>query len=128
MEKRMNLTGYVNDLLSNIKSTSLQTLLHPEILFRYCSLNHLVSHQGVGKTYTVMKEMIKLSQLLNFGVYTAFIYVSDKINDDIVNAMIKLIKFRVCHVAYADFLSVLKDLVDAKNAYSDVIEKRQKMM
>jgi hypothetical protein len=121
--KKMNLTGYVNDLLSNIKTTSLQTLVHPEILFRYCSLNLLVSRQGVGKTYTIMREMIKLSQLPNFGEYIAFIYVSDKINDDTVNAMIKLIKIRVRHVDYADFLLVLKDLVDAKNAYFDVIEK-----
>jgi hypothetical protein len=48
------------------------------MLFRYCSLNLLVSRRGVGKTYTVMKEMIKLSQLPDFGGYTAFIYVSDK--------------------------------------------------
>jgi hypothetical protein len=71
-----------------------------------------------------MKEMIKLSQLPDFGGFTAFIYVSDKKNDDTVNAMVKLIKLRVRQVAYADFLPVLKDLVDAKKCLLGCNRKR----
>jgi hypothetical protein len=70
-----------------------------------------------------MKEMIKLSQLPNCGGYTSFLYVTDKNNDETVNTMIKLIKLKVRQVTHSDFLSVLRDLVDAKNAYSDVLEK-----
>jgi hypothetical protein len=70
-----------------------------------------------------MKEMIKLSSLPNKGGYTTFLYVTDKTNDETVNTMIKLIKLKVRQVTYADLLPVLRDLIDAKNAYSDIIEK-----
>jgi hypothetical protein len=41
--------------------------IHPDILFRYNTINLLVARQGVGKTFTVMKELIKLSHLQNNG-------------------------------------------------------------
>jgi hypothetical protein len=82
-----------------------------------------VARRGVGKTFTVMKELIKLSYLPDCGGYTTFVYVSDKTNDETVNELIKLIKLKVRQVAYVDFLPVLKDLIDAKNAYSDVLDK-----
>jgi hypothetical protein len=54
----------INKTLKNIdKSKQLQTTIHPEIHFRYNSINLLISRRGVGKTFTVMKELIKLSQL-----------------------------------------------------------------
>jgi hypothetical protein len=127
----MSLNDYTNYIISNAleeiesegSSSQLQTVIHPELLFRYNTINLLVSRRGVGKTFTVMKEMIKLSQLPNCGGYTSFLYVTDKNNDETVNTMIKLIKLKVRQVTYSDFLSVLRDLVDAKNAYSDVLEK-----
>jgi hypothetical protein len=70
-----------------------------------------------------MKELIKLSQLPNYGGYTTFLYVSDKTNDETINEMIKLIKLKVRQVRYSNLLKVLHDLIDAKNAYADVIEK-----
>jgi hypothetical protein len=70
-----------------------------------------------------MKELIKLSHPQNNGGYTIFVYVSDKTNDETVNELIKLIKLKVRQVAYVDFLPVLQDLIDAKNAYSDVLDK-----
>jgi hypothetical protein len=70
-----------------------------------------------------MKELIKLSQLPNNGGYTTFLYVTDKTNDETVNGMIKLINLKVRQVSYANLLQVLRDLIDAKNAYSDALEK-----
>jgi hypothetical protein len=49
--------------------------------------------------------------------------VSDKTNDETVNELIKLIKLKVRQVEYVDFLPVLQDLIDSKNAYSDVLDK-----
>jgi hypothetical protein len=92
-------------------------------LFRYNSINLLISRRGVGKTFVVMEELIKLSQLPNCAGYSTFIYVSDKTNDETVNEMIKLIKLKVRLVNYKDLLQVLYDLIDAKNAYADVLEK-----
>jgi hypothetical protein len=130
-----DLNGYVNNLISktlkpntnkdsNSKSR-LQGIIHPEILFRYNTVNLLTSRKGAGKTYTVMRELIKLSQLPNYGGYTTFIYVTDdETNDQTVNDMIGLIKLKVRQVAYTDLLPVLRDLIDAKNAYSDVISNQ----
>jgi hypothetical protein len=125
-----SLDGFVNKLLNSVlkgvesgPSSQLQCPIHNDILFRYNTINLLVARRGVGKTFTVMKELIKLSQLPNNAGYTTFLYVTDKTNDQTVNELIKLIKLKVRQVAYVDFLLVLKDLIDAKNAYSDVLEK-----
>jgi hypothetical protein len=65
----MSLTNCANKLikskLSEDTSKRLQSKIHPEILFRYNSINLLISRRGAGKTFTVTKELIKLSQLPN---------------------------------------------------------------
>jgi hypothetical protein len=101
----------------------LQTTIHPEISFKYNSINLLVARRGVGKTFSVMKELIKLSQLPDKGGYTTFIYVSDKTNDTTVNELIKLIKLKVRQVSYEDVLKVMEDIIDAKSALEDAIRK-----
>jgi hypothetical protein len=107
---------------SNSASQS-QVIIHPELLFRYNSINLLVSRRGVGKTYTVMRELIKLSLLPGCAGYTTLLYVTDKTNDETINKMIKLIKLKTRQVLYADIINVLRDLIDAKNAYADVLDK-----
>ncbi|MDR2407135.1 MAG: hypothetical protein LBE13_03355 [Bacteroidales bacterium] len=102
---------------------TLQTTIHPEISFKYNSINLLVARRGVGKTFSVMKELIKLSQLPNKGGYTTFIYVSDKTNDSTVNELIKHIKLKVRQVSYEDVLKVMDDIIDAKSALEDAIRK-----
>jgi hypothetical protein len=110
--------------LSNVDhSQTVQTEIHPDIAFKYNSINLLVARRGVGKTFRVMKELIKLSQLKNCAGYTTFIYVSDKVNDATVNELIKLINLKVRQVSYEDILPVLEDIIDAKSAYEDVIRK-----
>jgi saccharopine dehydrogenase-like NADP-dependent oxidoreductase len=84
----------------------------------------LISRSGVGKTFSVLKELIKLSQLPNQCVYTTFLYVSDKTNDATVNELINHIKLRVRIVGYNQTLPVLHDLIDAKTAYSDILNKK----
>ena len=101
----------------------MQKIIHPDILFRYNTINLLVSRCGIGKTFTVMKELIKLSQLSKNGGYTTFLYVTDKTNDETVNELIKLIKLKVRQVSYKNILEVLHNLIDAKNAYADMLEK-----
>jgi hypothetical protein len=105
------------------KSLQLQTDIHPELLFKFNSINLLVARRGVGKTFAVMKELIKLSQLPNCGGFSTFLYVSDKVNDSTVNELIKLIKLKVRQVSYDDVQTVLEDLIDAKSAFGDVIAK-----
>jgi hypothetical protein len=105
------------------KSLQLQTDIHPEILFRFNSINLLVARRGVGKTFNVLKELIKLSQLPGNAGFSTFLYVSDKVNDSTVNELIKLVKLKVRQVSYKNVQSVLEDIIDAKSAYGDVLEK-----
>jgi hypothetical protein len=124
----MSLSEYVNSLISETLDSAnpthqLQTVVHPEINFRYSSLNLLISRRGVGKTFTVMTGLIKLSQLPNMGGYTTFLYVSNKTNDTTVNKLINLIRLKVRIVSYSKILFVLRDLTDAKSAYEEVLNK-----
>jgi hypothetical protein len=129
IQKQLNLNSLTNKLIQSIinkksgSASQSQILIHPDILFRYNSINLLVSRRGVGKTFTVMRELIKLSQLPDCGGYTTLLYVTDKTNDETINELIKLIKLKVRQVSYSDIVLVLRDLIDAKNAYADVLEK-----
>jgi hypothetical protein len=136
----MSLSAYVNGLISktlnNVDSSkNLQTEIHPELNFRYNSLNLLISRRGVGKTFTVMTEIIKLSQLDDlgglggavkapYGGFSGFLYVSDKTNDATINNLIGLVKLKVRIISYGKVLPVLKDLMDAKSAYEEVLNKK----
>jgi hypothetical protein len=84
----------------------------------------LISCRGVGKTFSVLKELIKLSQLPDHCGYTTFLYVSNKTNDNTTtNELINHIALRVQIVGYNQVLSVLHDLIDAKSAYEDFLNK-----
>jgi hypothetical protein len=52
-----------------------------------------------------------------------FLYVSDKTNDAIVNELINHIALKVRIVGYNKVLPVLHDLIDAKSAYEDILNK-----
>jgi hypothetical protein len=74
----MCLENYVNNIISctlaNIdKSQQLQTEIHPEIHFKYNTINLLISRRAVEKTFSVLKELIKLSQLPDQCGYTTFL-------------------------------------------------------
>jgi hypothetical protein len=70
-----------------------------------------------------MRELIKLSQLPNRGGYTTLLCTTDKTNDETINELVKLIKLKVRQVSYSNIIAVLKDLIDAKNAYADALDK-----
>jgi hypothetical protein len=106
IQKQSNLNSLTNKLIHSVlnkksgSTSQSQTLIHPDILFRYNSINLRVSRRGVGKTFTVMWELIKLSQLQNCGGYTTLLYVTDKTNDETINELIKLIKLKVRHLLF----------------------------
>jgi Cdc6-like AAA superfamily ATPase len=105
------------------KSDQLQSVIDPELLFRRNSINLYTGKRGSGKTFNVLRELIKLLQLPDKGGYNSFIYCTDKSNDSTVNELLSLIKLKVRVVSYADMPVFLADLIDAKNAYQDAIEK-----
>jgi hypothetical protein len=69
----------INKVLKRIdKEDQSQSIIHPDLNFRRNSINILVSRRGVGKTFAVMRELIKLSQLPDCGGYSQLIYVTEK--------------------------------------------------
>jgi hypothetical protein len=81
----------------------------------------LISRRGVGKTFSILKKLIKLSQLPDPGGNTTFPYVLNKINNPTVNELINHIALRVHIVGYNQVLPVLQDLIDAKSVYKDIL-------
>jgi hypothetical protein len=102
------------------KDQQIQSIIHPDKNFKRNSINLLISRRGVGKTFTVMTELIKLSLLPGesiedkCGGYTQFIYVTDKTTDSTINELINLIKLKVRVVKYDDATMCLNNIMDAK--------------
>jgi hypothetical protein len=105
------------------KTEQLQSVIDPELNFRRNSINLYIGRRGSGKTFNVLRELIKLSQLPECGGYNSFIYCTDKTNDNTVKELLGLVRLKVRVVTYADMSVFLSDLIDAKNAYQEVIEK-----
>ena len=71
----------------------IQSRIHKEIYFKYNSVNLVIGKRGSGKTYMVMREMLKLAYLMkqmdqryptynNSPQYTQILYITDKLRDD----------------------------------------------
>jgi hypothetical protein len=122
------LTDFVNAKIMGAteginKNEQLQSKIHPQLNFRWNSINLYIGKRGSGKTFNVLRELIKVSQLPNKGGYSSFIYRTDKTNDSTVAELLPLIKLKTRIVGYNDMLTFLKDFIDAKMAYNDVVEK-----
>ena len=105
------------------KDEQVQSLINPDIYFKRNSINFLVSRRGVGKTFTVMTELIKLSHLPGNGGYSQFLYITDKTNDATVLELINLIKLKTRVVKYKDALETLQTIINAKTDYEQIISK-----
>jgi hypothetical protein len=111
----------INKVLKGIdKEDQLQSIIHPDLNFRRNSINILVSRRGVGKTFAVMRELIKLSQLPDHGGYSQLIYVTEKINDSTENELINLIKLKTHVIKYDDAYKILEEIRESKTAYEQV--------
>ena len=61
-----------------------QEIIDDEIFFRYNSVNLVIGKRGSGKTYTTLREILKLP-LTGHREYTQVHYVTDKARDDTVD-------------------------------------------
>jgi hypothetical protein len=104
------------------KSEQLQSIIDPELNFRRNSINLYIGRRGSGKTFNVLKELIKLSHLPDCGGYNSFVYVTDKQNDSTVKELLHLIKLKTRVVSYANTTTFLNDYIEAKEAYDQIIE------
>jgi hypothetical protein len=122
------LTSFVNNQIHRTlkgidKDEQLQSEIDPELHFRKNSLNLYIGRRGSGKTFNVLRELIKLSHLKDHGGYNLFIYCTDKTNDSTVHELINLLKLKTKVVSYDEMTSYLNDLVKAKTAYEEIVRK-----
>jgi hypothetical protein len=122
----MSLTDFVNfrigERMSGIdKSEQVQSEIDSELNFRRNSVNLYVGRRASGKTFNVLRELIKLSQLPDKGGYSLFIYCTDKTNDPTVNELQKEIKLTTKIVSYDKVEALLADHIDAKEAYDKAL-------
>ena len=66
--------------------------IHPDIYFKYNSVNLVVGGRGSGKTYTTLREILKLPLYFPDGEnkYTQIHYITDKEYDDTVEKFVPL--------------------------------------
>jgi hypothetical protein len=124
----MSLTEKVNRKINRAiagvdKSEQLQSYIDDELNFRRNSINLYIGRRGSGKTFNVIRELTKLSHLPNYGGYNSFVYCTDKTNDSTVNELLQLVKLNTRIVSYDDMRTFLPDLIDAKSAYQEVLDK-----
>lgn len=79
-------------------------IIHPQIHFRYNSLNICLGKQGCGKTAFMLMELIKLSELPNC-IYDKIVYISDEPDNpsDVTFQTLKgLIKIPILGLSFDD--------------------------
>ena len=104
--------------------------IHPEINFKYNSFNVCIGKQGTGKTTSVLKELIKLSLLIdaskdddeinNLDKYHLIIYVSNNSSDATFNSLYKHIKIPIVKTDYDNVDKQIENLIKLKDTYNNI--------
>jgi hypothetical protein len=112
--------------LNENKSDQIQTKIHPEIFTRYNSINLLIGKRGSGKTHSVLQEILAICHLDDCAGYRILIIVSDQPDDSTINKVIPALEsygLKIIRVDYDGVLGLLKEVIEGKLAYSQVIRK-----
>ena len=128
----MSLTARTNRLLqqsfnesSNRLNKSRITSIHPEVYLKYSSVNVFMGKQGTGKTFTLLKELVKLS-LINsekIDVHLIVIVTRDGRQDDTLETVKDNITIPCVYVSYDNVIEYLHELVFYKLVYNKVISE-----
>ena len=118
----MELDEIADILLSNkrVCDDEVQNKIHPSIAFRYNSVSLLIGARGVGKTYWLSRELIKLSYAPG-NRFTQVYYISDKAHDDTFEYAQKCINknVEVVWVKTENALKLIETLTVAKGKLCD---------
>ena len=68
----------------DVDPQEIQSKIDDNIYFRYNSVNLVIGKRGSGKTYTTLREILKLA-LTGHKEYTQLHYITDKARDDTVD-------------------------------------------
>jgi hypothetical protein len=107
------------------KMQQMQSQIHPEIYIYYNSINLLVGRRGSGKTYNVIREIMKICMLDHNGGCTCFVIISDKPNDQTIIELTDLFKdkLRIIVTDYEHAYEVLDEIMEGKTTYYQVVRK-----
>lgn len=129
MQTRPSLTSVTNLLLNNSLANNKGKLtkakistIHPEIYLKYSSVNVLLGKQGKGKTFTVDKELVKLS-LVESDVHLVVMVTKDGRVDETFESLKENITIPYIYVSYEDIIDYLHDLVFHKMIYDKIVEE-----
>lgn len=93
-------------------------VIHPQIHFRYNSLNICLGKQGTGKTTFMLTELIKLSELPDC-IYDKIVYITNgETNDMTFNALKRLIKIPIMGL---DFNEATRELSNYFSTREDTV-------
>ena len=116
------LSEQVDELLSHKeqKRDEIQTLINPDILFRYNSVNVVIGKRGSGKTYLIGREILKLA-LLPDKPYTQVYYVTDKERDDTFEYIQQVCPrdFQICWIKTENAVKLIETMAKAKAKMMD---------
>ena len=125
----MSLTQYTNQILiqslndnKNKLNKSLISTIHPEIFLKYSSINVFLGKQGKGKTFTMFKELIKLS-LIDSDVHLIVIVSKDGRIDDTFESVKDNITIPFVTINYDEINEYINDLVFHKMIYDKIISE-----
>lgn len=128
----MTLTAHTNRILqqslnesSNRLNKSRITSIHPEVYLKYSSVNVFMGKQGTGKTFTLLKELVKLSLIKNerIDVHLIVIVTRDGRQDDTLETVKDNITIPCVYVSYDNVIEYLHELVFYKLVYNKVISE-----
>ena len=111
------LSEQVDELLASKKQRSdeIQSLVDPDVMFRYNSVNVVIGKRGSGKTYMIGREILKLA-LLPDHPYTQVYYVTDKERDDTFEFIQKVCpkEFQICWIKTDNAVKLIETMAKAK--------------
>lgn len=123
----MSLTHYTNRLLKRSLVSNAGKLdksriteIHPEIYLKYSSVNVFLGKQGTGKTFTLNKELVKMS-LVDSDVHLIVIVTKDGRQDETFESLKSNITIPFVYVSYDDIIEYLHDLIFHKMIYDKIV-------
>lgn len=106
-------------------STAKISIIHPEIFLKYSSVNVFMGKQGSGKTFTMNKELLKLS-LIDSDVHMIVVATKDERNnerkDETFETFRKQIRLPVVTINYDSIVDYINDLIFHKMIYDYILD------
>ena len=120
---RESLREVVDDVFSRFDNEdNVQHEIDPEVNLYYNTLNLFLGQRGSGKTFNSFNEMAMICRVKN--KFHLFVYVSNNPNDETYKRFKLLITQPIVQVNYDEAEDFLQKLIEYKQDYDKVIEKK----